>query len=636
MSFDFGFTLSAFSIQLSGINMSPLPKHRISFSPGDKSIEVLPGTNLLEAASLAGHSLASSCGGNGACGQCRVKIVKGKTLPPNSQEKRLLTEAELKSGLRLACCISAEGDLEVSIPKRSLLRGEKLQVEGFVVDIAVDPVVKAFDVHLKAASLDDSRADLDRLIHELQGISKTNDLHGDISAIKQLSPLLRTHKWQVTCYARLGEIIGFAPIGAHPVGVAIDLGTTKIAAYLLDLVTGEELSSAGTLNPQIRFGDDVMSRLHYAVKNAGSTPSELATSVRESIRNIIRDLTEKAGVQPAQVAEICIVGNTAMTHLLLDLPVRQLAVSPYVASVNKAIDIKASELDMITTPGAYVHILPGIGGFVGPDHVAMILSSDIDRADVVTLGIDIGTNTEIVIRRPYMPNLVSLSCPSGPAFEGAHVTDGMRAAEGAIESVRLTEEGATYKTIGDAQAIGLCGSGIIDAVAELYRWNLIDERGRFNKKDGRVRQGARGSEFQLVAPSGDQGQNEITITQKDIDEILLAKGAIRAGIEALLEVTKTPPEMVEEVIIAGAFGSYINLLSAIEIGLFPYMPNARYRQVGNGSGAGARRALISGKERKRAQRIAANTKYLELTTHPNFNRQFAAGLRFPEKQAISP
>jgi uncharacterized 2Fe-2S/4Fe-4S cluster protein (DUF4445 family) len=610
--------------------MSTLRKYSILFKPGGTSIEILPGTNLLEAASLAGINLASSCGGNGSCGQCRVKIVKGKTPPPNSQEKRLLTEAELKNGLRLACCLSAEGDLEVSIPKRSLLRGEKLQVEGFVVDIAVDPVVKAFDVHMKAASLDDSRADLDRLIHELQGAGKINDLHGDISAIKQLSPLLRTHKWQVSCYARLGEIIGFAPSVARPAGVAIDLGTTKIAAYLLDLVTGKELFSTGVLNPQTKFGDDVMSRLHHVIKNPCSSPSEPATAVRETIRDIIVELTERADVKPVQVADICIVGNTAMTHLLLDLPVRQLAVSPYVACTNRAVDIKARDLGLTTSPGAWVHILPGIGGFVGPDHVAMILASGIDRAEGITLGVDIGTNTEIVIRRPDMPNLVSLSCPSGPAFEGAHVMNGMRAAEGAIEYVRITEKGVSYKTIGDAPAIGLCGSGIIDAIAELYRWDLLDERGRFNKKDGRVKQGTRGSEFQLAVQTGDHGGG-VVITQKDIDEILLAKAAIKAGIDALLEVTGTSPEMVEEVIIAGAFGSYINLISAVNIGLFPYLPNAKYKQVGNASGAGAKRALISAGERRRAQRIAASTRYLELTTHPNFNKQFAANLRFPKK-----
>jgi uncharacterized 2Fe-2S/4Fe-4S cluster protein (DUF4445 family) len=610
--------------------MTPLSKCQILFNLDDKSIDVLHGTNLLEAASLAGINLASSCGGNGKCGQCKVKIVKGKASSPNPQEKKLLTEAELKSGHRLACCVSAEGDLEVSVPRRSLLKGEKLQVEGLMGDMAIDPVITTCDVDLKPASLEDSRADLDRLIHEVKISTGVNDLHTDTFAAKQLSPLLRTHKWQATFYTRLNEIIGFAPASAPPVGVAIDLGTTKIAAYLLDLNTGMELSSTGVLNPQTMFGDDVMSRLHYVIKHP-SSPSEPAKTVRGTIRDIILELTEKAGIKPMQVADICIVGNTAMTHLLLDLPVKQLAVSPYIACTNSSVDVKARDLGLITAPGAYVHILPGIGGFVGPDHVAMILSSGIDRAEGITLGVDIGTNTEIVIRRPDMPNLVSLSCPSGPAFEGAHVMTGMRAVEGAIESVRLTVNGVSYKTIGNAPAIGLCGSGIIDALAELYRWNILDERGRFNKKDGRVKQGERGSEFQLSAPSEDHGQNEIIISQKDIDEVLLAKGAIRAGIEALLEVTETSAEIVDEVIIAGAFGSYINLLSAIDIGLFPFFPNARCRQVGNASGAGAKMTLISGAERRRAQHIAASTKYLELTTHPNFNKQFAAGLRFPEK-----
>jgi uncharacterized 2Fe-2S/4Fe-4S cluster protein (DUF4445 family) len=612
--------------------MSILPKYHISFSQLNKSIEILPGANLLEAASLAGINLASSCGGNGACGQCRIKITSGTPSLVTSQEKILLTETELMNGYRLACCAAAESDLEISIPKKSLQKGDKLQVEGFMGDIEGDPIIKACEVHLKPSTLEDPRADLDRLIHEIKKVAGTEDLHVDIFAAKQPSPLLRTHKWQVQCYVRYGEIIGFAPAGARPAGIALDLGTTKIAAYLLDLTTGKELSSTGVLNPQTKFGDDVMSRLHHVIKNPDSSPSELAKAVRGTIRDIIFELTERAGIKPKQVADICIVGNTAMTHLLLDLPVRQLAVSPYVACINSAIDVKARELDLVVAPGAYVHLLPGIGGFVGPDHVAMILSTGIDRAEGITLGVDIGTNTEIVIRRPDMPNLVSCSCPSGPAFEGAHVMNGMRAAEGAIESVRLTEDSVDYKTIGDAPAIGLCGSGIIDAIAELYRWNLLDERGRFNKKDRRVRQEGRGSEFQLAAPSGDQGGNGVVITQKDVDEILLAKAAIKAGIDALLEVTETSTEMVEEVIIAGAFGTYINLLSAIDIGLFPYLPNAKYKQVGNASGAGAKRALISSKERRLAQQIAADTKYLELTTHPNFNKQFAAGLRFPKNE----
>jgi uncharacterized 2Fe-2S/4Fe-4S cluster protein (DUF4445 family) len=611
--------------------MSLLPKHYVSFSPEHTSINILHGTSLLEAASLAGVNLASSCGGNGTCGQCRIKITSGAPSLVTSQEKTLLTETELMNGYRLACCAAAESDLEISIPKKSLQKGDKLQVEGFMGETEVDSVIKACEVQLKPSSLEDPRADLDRLIHDIKKVADADDLYADIHAARQLSPLLRTHKWQVRGYMRSSEIIGFASAGARPTGVAIDLGTTKIAAYLLDLTTGKELSSTGVLNPQTKFGDDVMSRLHHVIKNPGSSPSELAKAVRGAIRDIIFELTERAGIKPLQVADICVVGNTAMTHLLLDLPVRQLAVSPYVACINSAIDVKARELDLVAAPGAYVHLLPGIGGFVGPDHVAMILSTGIDRAEGITLGVDIGTNTEIVIRRPDMSNLVSCSCPSGPAFEGAHVMNGMRAAEGAIESVKFTEDGVNYKTIADAPAIGLCGSGIIDAIEELYRWDLLDERGRFNKKDRRVRQGERGSEFQLAEPSGDNGGTGVVITQKDVDEILLAKGAIKAGIEALLEVTGTSPDMVDEVIIAGAFGSYINLISAIDIGLFPYLPKAKYRQVGNASGAGARRALISAKERRRAQRIAAKTKYLELTTHPNFNKKFASGLRFPKK-----
>lgn len=321
-----------------------------------------------------------------------------------------------------------------------------------------------------------------------------------------------------------------------------------------------------------------------------------------------------------------------MTHLLLDLPVEQLANSPYVAASNNAIDVKARDIDLSACPGAYVHILPGIGGFVGADHVSMILASGIDFKKKVTLGVDIGTNTEIVLSNPADGSLVSLSCPSGPAFEGAHVTDGMRAANGAIESVKLTEDGVEYKTIGNEPAIGLCGSGIIDVVAELYRWNIINDRGRFNRDNSRVVKGKNGLEFILTENSN----NSITVSQKDIAEIQLAKGAIKAGIESLMEVCRITNEMVEEVIIAGAFGSYIDLINTVDIGLLPSFPNARYMQVGNSAGVGAKMALVSQMLRQRARNIAAETRYLELTTHASFNRRFAQSMRFPpEKQVIS-
>ena len=583
---------------------------------------------------MAGIRPASACGGNGKCLQCRVIIREGEASPPKPQELKSLPEKELKDGYRLACCTYALTDLKIDIPEKSLVTDITLQLEGIRGEISVEPVIDVCELRVQAPTLEDPRADLDRVKEGLESYIKSEKLTTDIGAIRQLSLVLRDNDWRVSSYVRSNEIIGFAPHGSPPLGVAIDLGATKIAAYLMNLLTGRELAAVGAINPQGRYGDDVMTRLRYAINNAD--PSErsagkLTEAVRGTIRDMIAGLVEKAGESLTQVADICIVGNTAMTHLLLDLPVRQLAASPYVASVNQALNVKARELDLIACPGAYVHILPGIGGFVGADHVAMILATDIDRTDKITLGLDIGTNTEIVIKRPDKARMISTSCPSGPAFEGAHVTDGMRAMRGAIESVRLTEKEVECRTIEDAPAIGLCGSGIIDVVAELYKWGLIDERGRFKKTNDRTIAGDKGLEFQVVAGNEKQGEGRVVITQKDIDEIQLAKGAIRAGIAALMEVAGTSAEMIGEVILAGAFGSFINIANAVDINLLPWFPNARYKQVGNAAGQGAKMTLLSKEERTRAQRIAAQTGYLELTTHPGFKRLFAAGMMFPGK-----
>jgi uncharacterized 2Fe-2S/4Fe-4S cluster protein (DUF4445 family) len=315
--------------------------------------------------------------------------------------------------------------------------------------------------------------------------------------------------------------------------------------------------------------------------------------------------------------------------LLVELPVQQLAVAPYVAATNAAIDMKARDLGLSTAPGAFVHVLPGIGGFVGADHVAMILASRLDQTDHTSLGLDIGTNTEIVLAKPGQQFLTSASCASGPAFEGAHISDGMRAASGAIEAVSLTGAGVTLKTVDNTPAVGLCGSGIIDAVAELRRWKLINERGRFDRQHERVRQGYHGPEF-LLAPGSQSGSGrDVVITQNDINEIQLAKGAIRAGLEVLLDATGTTPEEVQEVVIAGAFGSFLKVQSALQVGLLPHLPNARYRQIGNAALAGARWALLSRQVRERARQIASQTNYLELTSYPKFNRRFALGMLFP-------
>jgi uncharacterized 2Fe-2S/4Fe-4S cluster protein (DUF4445 family) len=287
-------------------------------------------------------------------------------------------------------------------------------------------------------------------------------------------------------------------------------------------------------------------------------------------------------------------------------------------------------LGLEIAPGATAHIPPTIGGFVGADHVAMVLASDLDHSQKVTLGLDIGTNTEISLRKPGMDHLVAVSCASGPAFEGAHIRDGMRAASGAIEKVRIRQGELELTTIDDAPAVGLCGSGILDSIAELYRAGYLDRNSRFQNDHGAVRHGDRGPEFVLVPASQSGSGRDIAITQKDVNEIVLAKGAIHAGLNVLLEATGTPPESVQEVIVAGAFGSFLNIENAVAIGLFPDLPAAQYRQVGNAAALGAKWILISRSARQRAQDIARQTHYLELTTYPKFNRQFALAMIFPQ------
>jgi len=414
------------------------------------------------------------------------------------------------------------------------------------------------------------------------------------------------------------------------VGLAVDLGTTKIAGYLLDLETGKELASAGALNPQIRYGEDLISRLAYAGRDE-TCYGEIAGAIREEINRLVGTLADGARVGRAQIADGCMVGNTAMIHLLARLPVRQLAAAPFVAAVSAAFDLRARDLDLELAPGAYVHILPSIGGFVGADHVAMVMACDLDRLSVPALGIDIGTNTEIALHRPGEKRVISVSCASGPAFEGAHIRHGMRAASGAIEAVRISDRGIEVKTVGGTPAVGVCGSGLVDAVAEMYRAGIINRRGRMAVESRAVRKGPDGSEVVLVSRESSGTGADVVITQGDIAELQLAKSAIATGIDILIEATETDLNQIREVMVAGAFGSYLNLNNAMAIGLLPDLPRARYTQVGNAAGVGAKMALLSYQARARARRIAYRSTTVELTTYPGFSRRFTMSTRLPEK-----
>ncbi|MBN1286707.1 MAG: DUF4445 domain-containing protein [Anaerolineae bacterium] len=604
--------------------------YEVDLQPVGKRATASSEASLLDVIRRAGIELASVCGGEGHCGQCRVVVLAGEVSPPTADEASILTELEIRSGERLACCTYPKSNVKIHLPNSSLLTHSRLQIESSLRDVPVDPLIAAYAVEIERPSLAHPISDLERVA---AAVPAAPHLCAEPAVLRQISNKARDYQWRISVYVRGAEVVGIAPYARPPVGMAVDLGTTKIAAFLLDLETGEELASDGALNPQIGYGEDIISRLNYARRHADGA-QVLAEALCKTLDDLLGKLTRQAGVERCQVADLCMVGNTAMTHLLLQLPTGQLAVAPYVATSNLAVDVKARDLGLTTAPGAYVHIPPGIGGFIGADQVAMMLASDMDRAERVTLGIDIGTNTEIALAKPGAGFLSSLSCASGPAFEGAHVSDGMRAAAGAIEAVRLQDTTVHLKTIDHAPPIGMCGSGIIDAVAELRRWQIINARGRFDKGHARTSEGRFGPEL-LLAPASDSGSGRnVAITQKDVNEIQLAKGAIRAGLEVLLLVTETSPDDVQEVIIAGAFGSFLDVESALDAGLLPYYPNAVYRQVGNAAAVGAKWALVSRAERERARRIASATRYVELTTYPKFSRLFALGMLFPADDAL--
>jgi uncharacterized 2Fe-2S/4Fe-4S cluster protein (DUF4445 family) len=537
---------------------------------------------------------------------------------------------ERLNGMRLACCTYAQSDLKIQIPKSSMITGQRLQIASELKGIQPDPVVRAYPLNLAEPSLQDIRSDMTRILDGLSDQYGLEGLNANQNVIRSAPSILREHNWHIQAVIRGAEVVRFAPPSSPLLGFAVDLGTTKIAAYLVDLSTGSQLAAIGAPNPQIGYGEDVISRLNHVRRNPEGG-SLLAQKVRQALDEMLGELVEHAKARREDVVEGCIVGNTAMIHLLLELPVEQLLRAPYVAASSMALDIRADRLGLHIAPGGFVHIPPCIGGFVGADHVAMILASDMDQADKIVLGIDIGTNTEIAIRKPGIPFITSASCASGPAFEGAHVHDGMRAATGAIEKVRISENRAEVITIDNAPAIGLCGSGIIDTVAELYRNGIIDKRGRIQRDQKSIRSGRDGPEFVIVKADKSGTGGDILVDQNDINQIQLAKGAIQAGLNILLEVTDTRPADVDEVIIAGAFGSYLNVRNAIAIGLFPELPKARYRQVGNAAAIGAKWVLISKKARSRAQRIAMEMNYHELTTYSKFSRKFALGMLFPEE-----
>ena len=599
----------------------------IKFNPiGKRLIENKPRL-ILDMAREAGVGLKSLCGGKGKCGKC--KVIVNPANQATAIEKRLLTRDEIAEGYRLACSTTVRADTRVYIPPSSITEEQKLQIAGKEMEVKPLPPVRKFFLELPQATLSDVRSDFQRIKEELNRKYDVRVDRADLKVLNVIGPTLRDCDWSITVIARGSEIIGVEPGNTTKAsfGVAIDLGTTKIAFYLVDLLTGESINIYGIANPQIAYGEDILSRIHYAGNNKTNL-EKLKSGVLKAINLAIKKVCKESKVRQGDILEATLVGNTAMHHLFLGLPVKQLGLAPFTMATNEPLEIKTRELGFEICSGGYFYLPPPIAGFIGSDHLAMLIASEIERKEGNLIAIDIGTNTEIALKT--RGRIISCSCASGPAFEGAHIKHGMRAAPGAIERVNINSDSLTVNvtTIDDKAPLGICGSGILDAISEMLRVGIIDSSGKINSGYKGVRRIKNGKSLEFLLAK--EGRREITVTQEDVSEIQLAKGAIRTGIEILLEETGLKVKDIDGVIVAGAFGTYIDPLKAVRIGMFPEIDIGKFIQIGNGAGIGAKAILISKKLRKEANRLGKRIEYLELATHPNFFEHFTKVMRFPK------
>jgi len=591
----------------------------IDFEPVGRRGECQSSESLLACARRLGVGISSICGGKGTCHSCKVQVLSGTVSKPTPNEREAFTSQELKEGWHLACQTYPLSDCKLTVPPESMTTTQRIQVEGVEIKVPPEPPVQAYRLKMEAPSLSAPDADADRLLQALNQQYHLNCSKIDINVLRVLPTQIRSWNWVFQAVVRNDEVIALLPQASHQLGLAIDLGTTKIAGYLVNLDDGRTLAAKGIMNPQISHGEDIISRITDVVHSPDDSVLLQKLAV-EAINELCADLCAEVNASEEEIIEAVVVGNTAMHHLFLRLPVRQLALSPFVPAVSGALDIKAGDLGLHIAPGAYVHLLPNIAGFVGADHVAALLATEVLTANWSILVLDIGTNTEVSLI--HDGKFTSTSCASGPAFEGGHIKYGMRAATGAIERLRIADDIIQYQTIDGAPPIGICGSGILDALSQLYLAKVIDEGGRITDNHPRVRTSKGQREFVLVGKEERDGKPAITITQHDVRELQLAKAAIRSGIQTLLEANGCPENETEQVIIAGAFGTYIDVASAVTIGMLPALPLNRFKQAGNAAGMGAKLALISLAKRAEAEIVASRVKYIELASTPGFEQTF--------------
>lgn len=607
---------------------------KLTIQPDKKSIKVEKDTNLLEAISSAGIKVASPCGGEGTCGKCRIVLKSKEGLSPlTDSERDFLTIKQIEAGNRLACQAKLVGDATIVVPDSSRVSDMRILLSGALRTVQLNPNIRKNYVQLQKQKLEEAVSAYDQLKSKLN--CKISD-RADISVLRDLSVQFSESEGKFTAVCGNDKVIAIEKEDTTQscYGIALDIGTTTIVGVLVDLITGEDLAAASLSNPQAKHGHDVIARINFTIENKNGLEI-LEKLVLDAVNQIIFDLVKSSGINSEHIYEMTVVGNSTMYHLFLGLFPRSLGIIPYVPIVSDAIEVSAADAGIEINPNANVYVLPNIAGFIGADTVSAVLSGELDKKydGKIRVLADIGTNCEIVLRAG--DELFACSTAAGPAFEGAKIKHGVYAGPGAIEKVVLNSD-CQYKVIGDVSPVGICGSAVIDIGAELLRNGIVDQMGRMLSSDElkneispqikqRLIQGDNGTEF-VIAQSED-GEN-ITFAQQDIRELQLGKAAIRTGIQVLLDKVGVDLEQIDEFLIAGGFGNYINKENAIRLGLIPNLPEEKIRFIGNAAIVGARLALISREARSSANLIPKMTKHIQVAKTPDFQTQFMEAMLF--------
>lgn len=588
------------------------------------------GSNLLGFLREKSVVVSAPCGGSGTCGKCRVRI-SGQLEKPSDKEKGLLGTSAVEKGYRLACYCSIDSDIDVYVSETS--DEANIMTSGKERVIELEPPVYKKYIEMNVPNIHDQAADMDRVLSFINSVVPVRSL----KLLRELPDIIRQNDFKATLVYMENELIAVEPgnTADRLYGVAVDIGTTTIAAYLYNLVSGEKLDVYSVLNPQKKFGADVLSRIEYSIKSP-SASDEMNNVIISCINEIVRYFTSRNSLTKSDIYSIVLVGNTTMMHFLMNVTARNIAASPFVPATTLLHRFGTEEMGIDINPYGCAILFPCVSGYIGADTVAAVLSSGMYNDDEISLLIDIGTNGEIVLGNKEW--LYSCSTAAGPAFEGANIRNGVGGVKGAIDSIHLDAGRVEYTTIGNEKAVGICGSGIVDAIASMVNASIIDETGRIMDSDENVGlsddlgkriidiDGVRA--FLMLKSQECNSDVDIAVTQKDIREIQNAKAAIAAGIKTLVKRAGINMNDVSRVYLAGGFGSYINKDSALAIGLIPSELKGKIQSIGNSAGAGAIEGLLSEKMLKETEKIKSMIKYVELSASPEFVEEYVECMMF--------